>query len=89
MQPYHIYLAPGQQQAAGAGGGSGSQGEQQAPSAGEEEPLVFAGLYDVWEGPDGPMHTYTILTTGMFAPWLLVLVSALYGGTDAMPSRQL
>ncbi|KAL4428602.1 hypothetical protein ABPG77_008914 [Micractinium sp. CCAP 211/92] len=29
---------------------------------GEEETLVMAGLWDVWDGPEGPMHTYTILT---------------------------
>jgi hypothetical protein len=29
-----------------------------------DEPLVMAGLWDVWEGPEGPMPTYTVLTTG-------------------------
>ncbi|KAL4434364.1 hypothetical protein ABPG75_000805 [Micractinium tetrahymenae] len=33
-----------------------------SPEGGEEEPLVMAGLWDVWDGPEGPMHTYTILT---------------------------
>jgi hypothetical protein len=28
------------------------------------EPLVMAGLWDVWASADGPVHTYTILTTG-------------------------
>jgi hypothetical protein len=27
-----------------------------------EEPMVFAGLYDIWSSPEGPMHTFTILT---------------------------
>jgi hypothetical protein len=41
-----------------------------------DEPLVMAGLWDVWEGPEGPMHTYTILTTGgcrLTGPPLLLL----------------
>lgn len=59
VQPYHIYLAPPKNEAGSSGSGSGSQEEQAA-----EEPMVFAGLWDVWDGPDGPMHTYTILTTG-------------------------
>ncbi|GAB4816659.1 hypothetical protein N2152v2_003705 [Parachlorella kessleri] len=28
-----------------------------------DEPLVFAGLFDAWHSPEGPLHTYTILTT--------------------------
>lgn len=28
------------------------------------EPLVMAGLWDVWQSADSPVHTYTILTTG-------------------------
>jgi putative SOS response-associated peptidase YedK len=27
-----------------------------------EEPMVMAGLWDTWQGPEGPLHTYTILT---------------------------
>lgn len=30
----------------------------------EDEPMVMAGLYDVWHSAQGPIHTYTILTTG-------------------------
>lgn len=26
-------------------------------------PVAMAGLWDVWEGPDGPVETYTMLTT--------------------------
>ena len=32
------------------------------------EPLVLAGLWDKWEGPEGPLHTYTILTAGQRGP---------------------
>jgi putative SOS response-associated peptidase YedK len=27
-------------------------------------PLAFAGLWEQWRGPDGPLRSYTILTTG-------------------------
>lgn len=62
--------AGGSSQAASAGGsqagGSGSQAASgsQAGAEEEEEPLVLAGLWDVWHGAEGAMHTYTILTTG-------------------------
>ena len=83
LQPYHIYLAPAKSKAPGSGSGSGSQegqqgqpqqGQEEQAAAADEEPLVFAGLYDVWDGPEGPMHTYTILTTG---EWLLGQCSGL------------
>lgn len=28
----------------------------------DNSPMALAGLYDCWEGPEGPMYTYTILT---------------------------
>ncbi len=36
------------------------------------EVLLLAGLYDVWMGPDGYLHTFTILTTDSSGPlaWL-------------------
>lgn len=73
LQPYHVYLAPVVNDAtdsssAGSSGGGGSQEQPEQPGqeAGEE-PMVFAGLWDVWDAPEGPMHTYTILTTGASA----------------------
>ena len=68
-QPFYIFLSPSQEQQAQQGG----RGEGEAAAAGgslqggqdaEEEPLVMAGLWDVWDGPEGPLHSYTILTTG-------------------------
>ena len=61
--------------AGGAAGGEAAKAVEEEDAAaasatgdnqaeGEEEPLVFAGLYDVWQGAEGHMHTYTILTTG-------------------------
>jgi putative SOS response-associated peptidase YedK len=67
-QPYHIYLAPPKSETAGSSGAT-SQGQEQQQEQQQhreqaaEEPMVFAGLWDVWDGPEGPMHTYTILTT--------------------------
>lgn len=35
--------------------------------AGREEPMVFAGLWDTWQAEaEGVVHTYTILTTGVW-----------------------
>lgn len=70
VQPYHIYLAPPKQEAAAAGSSSGSSSSSQ----GEEGPMVFAGLFDVWDGPEGPMHTYTILTTGAPAASIVLMI---------------
>lgn len=82
-QPYYIHLAPtssgtsGNDAAAGdaSGNGSASAGAGDGKQGGKEqesEPFVMAGLYDVWDGPEGPMYTYTILTTdsGKRLEWL-------------------
>lgn len=62
---YYIHLqappAPaGTEAKAEAGGGGSAAGED----AGAEPPLVMAGLWDVWNSPEGELHTYTIITCG-------------------------
>jgi putative SOS response-associated peptidase YedK len=47
-------------EAAGPSGGSPKQ-PYYVHLAGDE-PMVVAGLWDEWQGPDGPLHTYVILT---------------------------
>ena len=36
-------------------------------SAADGEPLTFAGLWERWEGPEGPIETFTIVTTAASA----------------------
>jgi hypothetical protein len=51
-QPFYIHLARTKQTDGGGGGGSSAgsgDGAGGVKEEGEEEPLVFAGLYDVWK----------------------------------------
>lgn len=39
--------------------------DERSNDSSAEQIFAFAGLYDVWRGPDGrELHTYTIITTG-------------------------
>jgi putative SOS response-associated peptidase YedK len=52
------------QAAAGAGRGAAKQPYFVGLADGDDELFAFAGLYDIWRGPDGQeLHSYAILTT--------------------------
>lgn len=67
-QPYCVRLAAGaageEGQGAAPSGASAPAPASASAEAGEEPLMVMAGLWDVWEGPEGPLETYAIVTTG-------------------------
>jgi putative SOS response-associated peptidase YedK len=60
-QPYYLHAAPSNE--GDATPAADAAAETEAENEDDARVLRVAGLYDRWEGPEGPLYTCTILTT--------------------------